>query len=260
VSVVIPVLNDSENLRNCLRALAAQTLAPMEVIIVDNGSDDDSATVASTLEPSTLDSGAPKNSTLAARVLAEPVQGIARASATGYDAARGDVIARIDSDTLVGPGWVAAVAQLFQNEPVVAATGRGEPRGLTRFGGVLWRIGYMGAYEVSLWTLLSRPPLFGSAMAFRRDAWAEVSRRVHRGDPEIHDDIDLSLALDPARLVVRRPQLAVSVSGAPVQSLSGLVTRFRRAGRTLRLHGFRALPVVRWTRRLSAQRRRTLLR
>jgi glycosyltransferase involved in cell wall biosynthesis len=46
VSIVIPVFNDSENLRHCLAALRASTVRDFEVIVVDDGSDDDSARIA----------------------------------------------------------------------------------------------------------------------------------------------------------------------------------------------------------------------
>ena len=45
VSVVIPVKDDGPRLRRCLRALAMQTRPPDEIVVVDNGSTDDSADI-----------------------------------------------------------------------------------------------------------------------------------------------------------------------------------------------------------------------
>ena len=45
VSVVIPVRNDHEYLERCLEALARQTYAPWEVIVVDNSSTDRSSSL-----------------------------------------------------------------------------------------------------------------------------------------------------------------------------------------------------------------------
>ena len=45
-SVVVPVKDDARHLRHLLADLAAQTHPPAEVIVVDNGSRDDSAEVA----------------------------------------------------------------------------------------------------------------------------------------------------------------------------------------------------------------------
>ncbi|HHX85985.1 MAG TPA: glycosyltransferase, partial [Actinomycetales bacterium] len=46
VSVVIPVLDDAAELAGCLAALAAQTRPPDEVVVVDNGCRDASASIA----------------------------------------------------------------------------------------------------------------------------------------------------------------------------------------------------------------------
>ena len=70
-----------------LAALAAQTRAPDEVIVVDNSPGAaDEATAA-------LARGA------GARVVRETRRGVGAASAAGYDEARGTVIARLDADS-----------------------------------------------------------------------------------------------------------------------------------------------------------------
>ncbi len=113
VSVVVPVLDDAEHLARCLDALAAQTHPVHEVVVVDNGSTDGSVEVA-------LAAGA--------TVLHEPVRGIARASARGYDHATGDVIARLDADSVPPSGWIAEAVRLLATPGVVAVTGPGRPR------------------------------------------------------------------------------------------------------------------------------------
>lgn len=79
VSVVIPVRDDAELLRRCLHALAQQSHPAHEIIVVDNDSSDHSSAVAEQF---------------GVRVLDQPEHGIPAASAAGYDAARGDIIAR----------------------------------------------------------------------------------------------------------------------------------------------------------------------
>jgi cellulose synthase/poly-beta-1,6-N-acetylglucosamine synthase-like glycosyltransferase len=46
VSIVIPVYNEADALAACLEAIAEQTIAPLEVIVVDNNSTDTSAAIA----------------------------------------------------------------------------------------------------------------------------------------------------------------------------------------------------------------------
>ena len=68
ISVVVPVLNDSPMLAQCLAALALQTRPADEIVVVDNGSTDDTAAVAT--------AGG-------ARVVPEPVTGPAEPTRRG---------------------------------------------------------------------------------------------------------------------------------------------------------------------------------
>ncbi|MBT1677432.1 glycosyltransferase [Curtobacterium aurantiacum] len=240
VSVVIPVRDDSVHLRRCLEALAAQTVPADEVVVVDNGSSDESALVARAA---------------GAVVLTEPVRGIARASARGYDRATGDVIVRLDADSVPPPSWIADAVRLLEDPEVAAVTGPGHPYD----GGPLvqrtWDAVYMGPYFVLMWGALAHPPLFGSAMAMRRSTWAAVRGRAHREDAEVHDDVDLSMQLDPAWRVVADPVLTVQVSARPLSGLPSVWVRTRRAFHTFRVNGRRANPVRRWARRLRSESR-----
>ena len=235
VSVVVPVLDDAEHLTRCLEALAAQTLRPVEVVVVDNGSTDDSVDVARAA---------------GATVLHEPVRGIARASARGYDHATGSVIARLDADSVPPPGWIAEVVRLLGTPGVVAVTGPGRPWGGGPVLRTVWDGLYMGPYFVLMWSALGRPPLFGSAMAMHRDTWAAIRGRAHRDDPDVHDDVDLSMQLDPAWRVVVDRSLTVAVSARPLSGAASALVRTRRAFHTFRVNGRRANPARRWARRV----------
>ncbi|MDP9737750.1 glycosyltransferase family 2 protein [Curtobacterium sp. 260] len=234
VSVVVPVLDDAEHLARCLEALAAQTHPVHEVLVVDNGSTDDSVEVARAA---------------GATVLHEPVRGIASASARGYDRASGDVIARLDADSVPPPGWIAESVRLLGTPGVVAVTGPGRPSQGGRALRRLWDALYMGPYFVLMWSALGRPPLFGSATVMWRDTWTAVRGRVHRDDPEVHDDVDLSMQLDPAWRVLVDRALTVEVSARPLSGATSVARRTRRAFHTFRVNGRRANPVRRWARR-----------
>ncbi|SDQ22718.1 Glycosyl transferase family 2 [Curtobacterium sp. UNCCL20] len=240
VSVVVPVRDDAAHLRRCLQALAAQSAPADEVIVVDNGSTDDSARVAQ-------DAGA--------IVLAERVRGIARASARGYDRATGDVIVRLDADSVPPPGWIADALWLLADPDVVAVTGPGRPHDGGQLLRRVWDAVYMRPYFVLMWAALGRPPLFGSAMAMRRDTWLAIRSRAHRDDPEVHDDVDLSMQLDPGWRVLADPLLTVQVSARPLSGLPSAAQRTRRAFHTFRVNGRRANPVRRWARRWRAETR-----
>lgn len=237
VSVVVPVLDDADQLAECLASLAAQTVLPTEVIVVDNGSSDGSAVIAAAA---------------GAIVLHEPVRGIGAAASHGYDAATSTLIARVDSDSVLPPDWVERAARRFDDPLVTAVTGPGRFRGLGPVAAVFWDVAYMRAYFLLMTGALARPPLFGSNMVMRRTAWLAVRHRVHRFDPQIHDDVDLSIQFDPAWRTVFDPSLVASVSGTPVRDAVGLVVRTRKAGRTMWTSGMRAFAPGRIMRRVLA--------
>src|SRR6266496_1315708 len=103
VSIVIPVYNEAPILERCLRAIETQTMAPLEVVVVDNNSTDNSAAIARSFK--------------GVRVITEKRQGMVYARTKGFDAARGDVLGRIDADTQISPNWVERVAADCQADP-----------------------------------------------------------------------------------------------------------------------------------------------
>lgn len=240
VSVVIPVRDDAVYLERCLLALAAQTSPPLEIVVVDNGSTDDSAAVARRH---------------GARVVEQPQVGIPIASATGYDAAVGDVIARLDSDSRPGPEWVATVQRLFAEHPEADAltgsglleTDEGEAQPVRS------RL-YLGPYFVLVQWALANLPVFGSAMALRRSVWERVGADVCRHDADVHDDMDLSVHLGPGAIVLFDDRLTLPVSARPLEHVPSMLRRGWRGMYTLARHWPREHPVGRHVRRLRAKR------
>lgn len=235
VSVVVPVLDDAVELAVCLRALAVQTQPPDEVVVVDNGSSDDSVAVA-------LAAGA--------RVVHEPRRGIPYAAAAGYDAATCDVVARLDADSRPGPDWVARIAEVMAGGDVDAVTGVGTfhdlPRGLGRPAAAL----YLGTYFAATALAVAGVPLWGSNMAVRRHVWQAVSNRVHR-DADVHDDMDLTFVLAPETTIRFDPRLVVEVSGRSLRLGPQWRRRMDRAVTTLRVNWTHQPPWERWRQRIG---------
>lgn len=236
VSVVIPVRDDAVALERCLRSLARQRLAPLEVIVVDNGSRDASAAVAAAA---------------GARVVSEPRPGIAAAASRGYDAARGEVIARCDADSVLPSDWIARIAARMAADPDLhAVTGGGRfydlPRGWRTLAGTV----YLGAYFLLTHAAVGHTALWGSNMALRRDAWRDLRDLVHRFDAEVHDDMDLAFQLGPSRRPVYDRRLRVGVSARSLRGRHQLRRRFRRACHTLAVNWQQQPPWTRWRARL----------
>lgn len=242
VSVVVPARDDAVHLARCLRLLAAQTRPPDEVVVVDNASSDSTAEVARAA---------------GARVVLESVRGIPPAAATGYDAARGDVVVRCDADSVPGPEWIAGLLAALGSRPdVVAVAGPGRFHGLPPGLGRLLSALYIGLYLLTTSAALAHPPLFGTNMAMRRSWWLEVRDGVHRHDPELHDDFDLSFRLAPGHRILFLPRPSVGMSPRALRGGRPAVRRLARAFRTVGLNWADERPWERWQARLGHRLRR----
>lgn len=96
VSVVIPVYNVAAYLRQCLDTLIAQTYPHLQIILIDDGSPDESGSIC--------DEYARRDSRI--EVVHQENAGAANAKNTGLDRATGDYIAFLDSDDYVEPNWI----------------------------------------------------------------------------------------------------------------------------------------------------------
>lgn len=239
VSVVIPVKDDAPSLARCLAALKEQSHAPLEIVVVDDGSVDDSAAVARA-------SGA--------RVVASSGTGIPAASATGYDAAGGDILARLDADCIADRDWIERLVIAFDDDEVAAVTGFARfhdgPRALRR---VLARL-YLLAYFAAVAPALGHLPLFGSNLALRRSAWLEVRDSVHRDDELVHDDLDLAMHLGPVRRIRLDTSLGMAMSFRPFRDPRAFALRVRRGMHSILVHWPHDVPWRRWYRRLRVRR------
>ncbi|WP_343318232.1 glycosyltransferase family 2 protein [Arthrobacter sp. TMP15] len=244
VSVVIPVKNDSAVLGRCLRALGAQTRPADEIIVVDNGSSDDSVRTAEVA---------------GATVIYCPEPGIPAASSRGYDFATGDLIFRLDADCVPPESWIASSVNYFAHHTDVSVL-----TGPARFidGPAAIRVPLSAIY-LSIYTLMTAPalghrPLFGSNFAMRREVWQSVRTSVHRDDPELHDDLDLSFHIGERHHVQYLKSEAMGMSMRPFRSMSSFRRRTYRGFRTVTVHWPRDFPPHRWFRMVTLQCRSRL--
>jgi len=105
--VVIPAFNAGRTLPSCLDSIAAQSVQPYEVVLVDDGSTDSTAAIARAA---------------GVRVVqCEANTGPATARNRGVDAATGDVILFLDSDVVLPPGLLARIGEILTQQPEVSA-------------------------------------------------------------------------------------------------------------------------------------------
>ncbi|WJY64115.1 Putative glycosyltransferase EpsH [Corynebacterium atrinae] len=218
LSVIIPCLNDARLLDRCLRNLGAQSVAPAEVIVVDNGSTDDSADVARRH---------------GALVVDEPRRGITWATKAGFDAAGGDVLMRIDADVELDPDYLERVRDIWRRAEaspgrrVVGVTGSARFEIPGPAGDIASSL-YLGAYFRSVGSTLGHYPLFGTNYSIRADWWAEVRDSVDLSDTYVHEDMQLSFAVRADETVWFQKDLVVSMDDRALHGIRQVAVRFHR--------------------------------
>jgi heptose III glucuronosyltransferase len=105
VSVVVPAYNASAFLASCLDSLVAQTLQDMEIIVVDDGSKDDTAAIATRYSR--------KHANV--RVISQRNAGVSSARNRGLAEARGEFVAFVDADDVVEPTMYEQLLSLAEN-------------------------------------------------------------------------------------------------------------------------------------------------
>lgn len=114
LSVVICTRNRAGYLRDCLASLAAMGLDGSELLVVDNGSTDDTASVAA--------EAASQLSSL--RYVYEGHPGLSHARNAGIEHATGEIIAYLDDDALVTKGWRQALLAAYDDPEIAGVAGR----------------------------------------------------------------------------------------------------------------------------------------
>jgi glycosyltransferase involved in cell wall biosynthesis len=113
LAVVIPTRDRADLLADCLRSLAAQGTSDLEVLVVDDGSDAPLAPVVRDVDARF-------------RCHRQEPAGLNAARNAGARLTTAPVIAYLDDDTLLRPGWAAAVAAAFAQTGCSGLGGRVE--------------------------------------------------------------------------------------------------------------------------------------
>jgi len=110
-SVIVPVYNGGKTLGRCLDSLLAQNRRDVEILVIDDGSTDESPAIARRY--------AAENS--AVIPLSQPHGGVSRARNRGMEAARGKYITFVDCDDFVVPDYFSRLAQAPHSDLLVFA-------------------------------------------------------------------------------------------------------------------------------------------
>lgn len=137
VSILIPAYNAQEWIADTLRSATAQTWEPKEIIVVDDGSTDQTLATARKFESGSV------------RIAGQKNQGAASARNTALSLCRGDYIQWLDADDLLAPDKIAqqmAVLEKIGNKRVLVSS---------EFGKFLHQWHRTNFVPSALWTDLS---------------------------------------------------------------------------------------------------------
>jgi glycosyltransferase involved in cell wall biosynthesis len=119
IAVVIPTRNRPAQLEACLHSLRDQTRQPDQVIVVDSAPVESAENLARKF---------------AALYRIEPISGAAMARNTGAAAARSDIVAFLDDDTIAATDWLCRITAEFEDGAVAAVAGAVLPDGTSAAG------------------------------------------------------------------------------------------------------------------------------
>ena len=121
ISVVIPLYNKAQAIQKNLDSVLAQTYKDFEIVVVDDGSTDESANVAETVLRECKENGVECRG----KVIRKPNGGVSSARNAGILAAKGEYIAFLDGDDLWHPEYLETLHQLIVDYPDAALYGIG---------------------------------------------------------------------------------------------------------------------------------------
>lgn len=114
VSVVIPMFNSAATIERALQSVATQSLLPQEVIVVDDGSNDMSASIVERWSKSKIEVKLIKHS---------QNLGPSASRNTGWDHATQKFVAFLDADDAWHPEKLRIQTQLMQRDPTIGLIG-----------------------------------------------------------------------------------------------------------------------------------------
>jgi glycosyltransferase involved in cell wall biosynthesis len=212
ISVVIPAFNAADTLAETIDAVLGQTREPLEVVVVDDGSTDETAEIAERFG-------------LPVTCVRTPNAGVSRARNTGIERAAGEFVAFVDADDLWRPEKLERQIQALEHyrRADVSTTGR------IRVDGDLQEIdrSAVGAFDDPCEALLLNSMTLGpvSSLVARRALLEEIGGFDTRFSQCADWDLFLRLSLRTRFATVDEPLVLYRTSPGNMSSNVELLER-----------------------------------
>jgi len=219
LSFVIPAYNEEALIGACLESVLAEierSGVDAEVVVVNNASKDRTGEIA--------------RGFAGVKVVDEPKKGLVNARHAGFENSTGELVANIDSDTIVPAGWLTTVVTAFAADPkLVCLSGpyvyydmSAWNRFLIQmFYGLTWLIYVVNHYLLKVGSVVQ-----GGNFVFTRTAWLKAGG-FDRTIAFFGEDTDVAVRLSRVGKVKFTFALPMKTSGRRLEK-EGV---FRTAGR-----------------------------
>jgi len=208
VSLYIPCFNSAKTIRSCLEAVFKQTFSLEEVVVVDDGSTDETVEVIS---------GYP------VRLLKHRINlGLSSARNTALRNMNTEFIASLDADCLPEENWLEHLMKRLDASDIAGAGGKLlEPEKSSLFNA--WRAVHMQQHWEG-WEDAQPPFLFGSNTVFRKEAIEKIGyyNETYRNN---YEDVDICARLKKAGFRLTYEEKAV-VRHSRVDGISSLMNTY----------------------------------
>ncbi len=210
ISIVIPALNEATLLPYTLDSIGMLTRKPDEIIVVDNGSTDDTAAIAKSY---------------GAKVIHVATRGIGLTRQEGLKKSSGDIVAYTDADTTVPVDWLTKIEKALRKPGVVGVFGTYKiHRGHWFFK---LHMNHLQDPLARLLYFLHFPMVAGANFAFlRKPAIAAGGFPINF---MMLEENEMARRLMKKGRVVYMPSLVVVTSGRRGDEGLGLIARYMRA-------------------------------
>ncbi|SIN29550.1 bifunctional polysaccharide deacetylase/glycosyltransferase family 2 protein [Micromonospora cremea] len=203
VSVIVPAYNEAANIAATVRSLVASAYPALEVIVVDDGSDDGTADIVERMRLRGV------------RVIRQANAGKPAALNTGIRAARANLLVLVDGDTVFQPDTVHRLVQGFADPSVGAISGNTKVANRRRLLGRWQHLEYVIGFNLDrrMYDVLEcMPTIPGAIGAFRREVLLRVG-----GVPAdtLAEDTDLTMQVLRAGWRVIYEESAIAWTEAP---------------------------------------------
>ncbi|MFF7703734.1 bifunctional polysaccharide deacetylase/glycosyltransferase family 2 protein [Streptomyces lydicus] len=203
VTVLVPAYNEEAGIESTIRSLLASTHQQLQIVVIDDGSTDGTADIATWIDDPRVE------------VIRQPNAGKAAALNTGLAHARYEFVVMVDADTVFEPDAIHRLVQPLAHPAVGAVSGNTKVGNRRRLLGRWQHLEYVFGFNLDrrmFEVLECMPTVPGAIGAFRRDALMGVGGV---SEDTLAEDTDLTMALWQAGWRVVYEESAIAWTEVP---------------------------------------------